>query len=146
MELLTLMDQARTAGLSLKVRGGRLDIVGPKSAASLAQALGHRKAEVIAALTHPTAESASDLPPDPGPPCRPPYPWRAELPGWPISLREAWGRRSNELEDRGLRWWEAEQQAQAEVARLKGSGELPPDATVATILAAIEEMVPSDVY
>jgi hypothetical protein len=145
MGVLALMDQARAAGLSLAVHDGRLVIEGPKSAAPLAQALGLRKSEVIAALTEPAPEPASASPPDPGPPCRPPYPWRAELPRWPIPWREAWGRRANELQDRGLRWWEAEQQAQAEVARLKDSGELPPDATVGMILAAIGKMFPIDV-
>jgi hypothetical protein len=99
MEVLTLLDQARSADLRLAVQGGRLIIEGPKSATPLAEALGARKAEVIASLAVPAPETASASPAAFGSPCRPPYPWRAELPRWPIPWREAWGRRANEIED-----------------------------------------------
>jgi hypothetical protein len=58
-----------------------------------------------------------------------PYPWRAAVARWPIPWREAWGRRANQLEEtRGLSWWQAENIARTEIARLKDSGQLPSQA------------------
>jgi hypothetical protein len=51
--LLTLVDEARSAGLRVELAGGRLQIRGPRQAAPLAQALlCHR--EAVAALMKPT--------------------------------------------------------------------------------------------
>jgi len=73
-----------------------------------------------------------------GPPCAPPYPWRVPLARWPESWREAWGRRSNDLEADGLAWWQAEIRAQAEIERAKSSGRLATGSTVGEILAILD--------
>jgi hypothetical protein len=41
--------------------------------------------------------------------------YRAALANWPDEWRERWGRRSNELQDAGLSWRDAEIQAFIEV-------------------------------
>lgn len=50
MDILTLLNQARAAGLSVKAQGERLDIEGPEQAAAIAQELGRQKAAVLAVL------------------------------------------------------------------------------------------------
>lgn len=50
MEVLTLIGQARAAGLTVEVEGDTLIVSGPPDAAPLAQQLGQCKADVIAAL------------------------------------------------------------------------------------------------
>src|SRR4051812_30724387 len=79
MDTLTLIEQARSAGLTLAVRDGELIVRGPKSAAPLVQALRERKAEVIAALSAPetrqgeswkasgNSENSANDPPESGP-------------------------------------------------------------------------------
>jgi hypothetical protein len=65
MDVLTLIEQARSVGLTLSVRDGCLTIRGPRSAAPLVSALGTCKAEVIAALAardaKPTWEELASL-------------------------------------------------------------------------------------
>jgi hypothetical protein len=128
MDVLTLIATARDAGLSLDVGDdGRLNIQGPKSAAGLAQALGERKSEVIAALT---LERASP------PPVHPDIRFHDELASWPIPWREAWGLVTNAIEDAsqadGLPAGGSELAAFAEVARLRDDGMTPREA-LATI-------------
>lgn len=38
-------------------------------------------------------------------------PWRQEIADWPVSRREAWGRRAAELQDAGVDWRDAERRA-----------------------------------
>jgi len=52
MEVLVLIGEARAAGLAIEVEGDTLIVSGPSHAAPLAQQLGQRKAEVIAAITN----------------------------------------------------------------------------------------------
>jgi hypothetical protein len=91
-------------------------------------------------LAKPESRGATDA----GRPVGPTYPWRTQLPGWPIPWREAWGLRADELQDQGLSWWRAERQAFAEVSRLEHSGGLSSDAEVAPILGALGMAVPAD--
>jgi hypothetical protein len=51
MDGLTLLEQARTAGLTLIVQGGKLVIRGPRRADRLAEQLLARKGEILDALT-----------------------------------------------------------------------------------------------
>ncbi len=82
---------------------------------------------------------------DARPPCSPPYPWRAELSGWPIPWREAWGRLSNQLEEaEGLCWWRAERRAHAAVSRLKEKGGIGPGATPDFILSRLGDQTAGD--
>jgi hypothetical protein len=46
-------------------------------------------------------------------------PWRRQLAGWPDEWRERWGVRANALEDEGLAWRDAEQQAFIETLKAK---------------------------
>lgn len=62
MGALKLIEEARSAGLKLRVEGDRLVICGPKSAELIAQALLDRKAEILpflrerpATIIHPTS-------------------------------------------------------------------------------------------
>jgi hypothetical protein len=81
-----------------------------------------------------TSEVADALP-------DPHFPWRAEVSGWPIPWREAWGSRSRHLEEAGgLCWWRAEQQAHASLAHLKAGDALHPGAKVEAILAILAEV------
>lgn len=68
MGTLTLIEEARSAGLKLQAEGDRLVIRGPKSAEPLALALLDRKAEILPFLqehpavpVHPTPEPVSFL-------------------------------------------------------------------------------------
>src|SRR5262249_34737413 len=63
MDGLTLLAQARSAGLTVRVRGDKLVIRGPRRAGPLAEQLLARKAEVIDALAVESLAPA-DLPPD----------------------------------------------------------------------------------
>src|SRR5512144_989443 len=67
MELLTLLHEARAAGLQLKIQSGGLSIRGPKSAGKLAKALGERKAEVVSILEVVSALSGSTSRKEPDP-------------------------------------------------------------------------------
>jgi hypothetical protein len=58
-----LLEEARDAGLEVRVDGDRLVVRGPRSAAALARQLLDRKPEVVAALVGPT-ESEADEPND----------------------------------------------------------------------------------
>jgi hypothetical protein len=44
-----------------------------------------------------------------------PLAYRGVVAGWPVTWREQWGRRANELEETGLFWRDAEAQAFVEV-------------------------------
>lgn len=48
-----------------------------------------------------------------------PLPWRRQLVGWSDEWREQWGVQANALEDQGLNWREAEQQAFIETLKAK---------------------------
>jgi hypothetical protein len=63
MDGLTLLEKARSAGLTVVVRGDKLVIRGPRRAGPLAEQLLAHKAEVIDALTLPSL-SPTDLPSD----------------------------------------------------------------------------------
>jgi hypothetical protein len=81
-------------------------------------ALKAHKPTLVARLA--SVEVSSKTERDISPPCKPPYPWRAGLLEWPTPWREAWGRRSNQLEqEEGMCWWRAEKQARTEVADLR---------------------------
>lgn len=49
MDVLTLLDNAERAGLVIRLDGDRLTITGPRESASIAQSIGQRKDEVLAA-------------------------------------------------------------------------------------------------
>jgi len=49
------------------------------------------------------------------PPVFHPLGYRSVVAGWPLDVRERWGRRANEWEDLGLSWRDAETQAFVEV-------------------------------
>ncbi|AMV37174.1 hypothetical protein [Planctomyces sp. SH-PL62] len=51
----------------------------------------------------------------PPPPVFHPLAYRSVVAAWSLDARERWGRRSNELEDEGLSWRDAETQAFVEV-------------------------------
>jgi hypothetical protein len=53
MDGLTILREARTAGLEVRVDGDRLIVLGPRSAAALAERLLGLKQEVIALLSSP---------------------------------------------------------------------------------------------
>jgi len=53
MEGLTLLREAREAGLQIAVVGDSLEIVGPKSATPIVERIRQHKAEVLAALREP---------------------------------------------------------------------------------------------
>lgn len=63
MDGLTLLEQARSAGLTVTVQGDKLVIRGPRRAGPLAEQLLARKGEVIDALAVGTVTTA-DLPAD----------------------------------------------------------------------------------
>jgi hypothetical protein len=58
MDTLTLIAQARAAGLTLRADGDRLVVTGPRSAEALAMQLLDHKPTVLAVLTHDDAEVA----------------------------------------------------------------------------------------
>jgi hypothetical protein len=49
MDILTLLDDAERAGLTIRLEGDRIHIAGPREAANFAHAIGARKPEVLAA-------------------------------------------------------------------------------------------------
>ena len=69
MDVLTLLDRARAAGLTVAANGDKWIVHGPKTAEALVRELGARKAEVLAVL------AAEPISPDcrhysgPTPPC-----------------------------------------------------------------------------
>jgi hypothetical protein len=66
MDGLTLLQQARAAGLAVRAEGDRLCVRGPRRAEALARLLLDHKAQVLAALAPaaPVAVTPGDLPPD----------------------------------------------------------------------------------
>jgi hypothetical protein len=69
MELLTLLERAKSSGLTVEARGDRLVVKGRKSAAAIAQELGRQKDAVLAMLSkeaHPAATEPTDGKPDTG--------------------------------------------------------------------------------
>jgi hypothetical protein len=65
MGALKLIEEARSAGLKLRVEGDRLIVRGPKSAPSLALALLDRKSDVLPLLQEPPAATRPTLVPPP---------------------------------------------------------------------------------
>lgn len=63
MEILTLLDQAKSAGLSVEAHGDQLVVKGPTRAAAIVQELGRHKAAVLAILS-PNAAPATAEPQD----------------------------------------------------------------------------------
>ena len=61
MDVLTLLDDARRAGLQVRVDGDRLIITGPRSAAHLAQRLGRHKADITAHLTRGCCQTSTGI-------------------------------------------------------------------------------------
>jgi hypothetical protein len=59
MEILTLLDQAKSAGLSVEAHGDQLIVKGPKRAAAIVQELGRHKAAVLAILSPNAAPAAA---------------------------------------------------------------------------------------
>jgi hypothetical protein len=119
MGSLTLLAQARAAGLSVAADGDRLIIQGPRRAGPIARELMGHKAEVLALLAGSHQE-----PPGASPPLS--YPWREVLPDWPAEWRQRWGELANQYQDAGLSWHEAEARAFAEVSAERESGAVPP--------------------
>ncbi len=79
MDGLTLLRQARAAGLAVRADGERLTVRGPRSWAGLAEALLAQKAEIVALLT----EEEAPVPPPPAPTSRysaddPEVAWRVQ--------------------------------------------------------------------
>jgi hypothetical protein len=66
MDALTLLQQARAAGLTVRAQGDRLCIRGPRRAEALARRPLDHKAAVLAALAAdaPVTVTLDDLPPD----------------------------------------------------------------------------------
>ena len=62
------------------------------------------------------------------PPVFHPLEYRNILATWPVQWRARWGRRSNELEEGGLSWRDAEAQAFVEVWNIYRKGQAPPSA------------------
>jgi hypothetical protein len=123
---LTLLDQAHDSGLSLTVDADRLIIRGPRRAEAIARELMSRKAEVLALLAGSTA--GIDAHPPAAPVALEPLkmmPWRHVLPTWPLSRRERWGRRANELAEAGVLWPEDERRAFAETLAEREAGVEP---------------------
>jgi hypothetical protein len=124
MGSLTLLDQARAAGLSVAAVGDRLVIRGPRRAEPIACELMGRKAEVLALLVapaEPTLEPEGELPS---------YPWRSAVADWPASWRQRWGELANQHQDAGLSWHKAEARAFTEVSAEHESGAEPPPLTL----------------
>jgi hypothetical protein len=63
----------------------------------------------------PPAKAATKPDRTPPPPVFHPLAYRSVVAAWSLDARERWGRRSNELEDLGLSWRDAETQAFVEV-------------------------------
>lgn len=61
------------------------------------------------------ATGVAEVPRPVPPPVFHPLGYRSVVAGWPLDVRERWGRRANEWEDRGLSWRDAETQAFVEV-------------------------------
>ena len=60
MDVVTLLDQAKSAGLSVKAHGDQLVVRGPKRAAAIVQELGRHKAAVLAILSPNAAPAAAE--------------------------------------------------------------------------------------
>ena len=63
MDILTLLDQAKSAGISVEARGDQLFVQGPKRAMALIQDIGRQKDAVLAMLSkkaHPVAMDPKD--------------------------------------------------------------------------------------
>jgi hypothetical protein len=82
MDVVTLLDQAKSAGLSVEAHGDQLVVKGPKRAAAIVQELGRHKAAVLAILSpnaapgtaepqHEKAASVSGSKPKENEPARP---------------------------------------------------------------------------
>lgn len=108
MSIITLLKEARSAGLKVELRGNRLMTFGPKSLAWLSKSIMARKCEVAAYLKGLTGTAQ---PPAPSPSPALELPWRETVAGWPLNWREYWGRLANDLEAGGMPWQEAEARA-----------------------------------
>lgn len=109
----SLMASLTGRGVILSADGGRLSVDAPAGVLTEddRDALRRHKAAILAIL------DGAPPPDDPGPdPASMPWPPRpVELATWPTPYREAWGRRSAELEDAGVPWPESERTAFREV-------------------------------
>jgi hypothetical protein len=123
----TLLIAARAVGLAVAARDGRLVVTGPRGAAGLARLLLERKDDILAAFT--AAESSAAAAPAGPPAAEPPAArkishearalpgygpppadrsWRRIVACWPLTWRQRWGERANELQDGGEPWDAAE--------------------------------------
>jgi hypothetical protein len=114
-------------GVELTARGDRLHYRAPAGVLTreLKAALGRHKPALLATLARMddrpgpagsrASEPASPAGPDgPGPPPAD-RGWRQAVATWPVEWRERWGRRANELQDRGEPWNVAEWIAYSEL-------------------------------
>ena len=60
MDVMTLLDQAKSVGLSVEVHGERLVIKGPKRAAAIVQELARQKTAVLAMLSTKASPGFTD--------------------------------------------------------------------------------------
>ncbi|SIN69775.1 hypothetical protein SAMN05444166_0205 [Singulisphaera sp. GP187] len=117
----TTLAEARRRGVNLAESAGRLAVDSPREAFTpdLREALIAHKVEILGLLkseaTSPAEHSTSSLGATHSWPPRP-----KQLASWSLEKRELWGRRANQLEDEGLDWRAAEQQAYCEVAEAHG--------------------------
>jgi hypothetical protein len=63
MDGMTLLEEARAAGLTVRVDGARLVVRGPRAAEAMARRLLERKVEVLAALATPITAQPAGQPP-----------------------------------------------------------------------------------
>jgi hypothetical protein len=93
--------------------------VGPPTRGKLVSEVTAAIVEHKARLIELAAGGWSPDPPEPDDRVTPPVlarrPWRTVVARWPVQWRERWGRRSNELQDRGLPWDAAEWVATCEL-------------------------------
>jgi hypothetical protein len=173
----TLLVAARAVGLAVAADDGRLVVKGPKGAAGLVRLIQERKADILAALT--TAESSPATSPGISPAravavppalTRPDGPsgwgqppsdrwWRNVVALWPVEWRARFGRRVDELQDRGDAWdaaeWAAFHEVMRDLVEAERRGEIPdsayPDAdavglsdteAVAAIVGAVADPMP----
>jgi site-specific DNA-methyltransferase (adenine-specific) len=141
MTLLDLRACLDRLGVRLSLRGDRLVADAPAGSLTgeIKAALLAHKPALVALLARGNDRTDAAGPPA-GEPTRPARPdgwgpppadrsWRRIVAHWPIEWRERWGRRANELQDRGQPWDAAEWIAYCEAARglveAERRGEIP---------------------
>jgi hypothetical protein len=100
-----LMAELRSRDIILEIEDGELVFDAPTGVITpedISELRAH-KAELLAILAGPGKPVEA---PVPWPPT--PLPWRPIVGQWPIELRQRWGDRSNELQDNGHSWHEAD--------------------------------------